>query len=182
MRRLRRFGALGSWSRRLLLASAVLSTGFGLALWRGGPRLTLVNSIRGSGLRVDYPASRGAGAAAVAIGAALLAATGSRAWIRVPCALLAGYAALAGVDLLTYRLEADAATLAARGAFGSTVLRWAQVRRVESGPSRVVVWGPDETQIRIDTADFMPEQRASLDRSIARRVREGQAGSRDEPR
>ena len=30
--------------------------------------------------------------------------------------------------------------------------------------------GPDETRIEVDTTDFRPEQRASLERTIARRI------------
>jgi hypothetical protein len=50
------------------------------------------------------------------------------------------------------------------------------VGRVSLGSHTVVVEG-DETTIRIDTADFTPDQQASLARSIARRVREAGTGS-----
>jgi hypothetical protein len=49
------------------------------------------------------------------------------------------------------------------------------VSRVEGGPSAITVVGADETRIEIDTTDFRPDQRASLERTIARRIKDSSA-------
>ena len=135
----------------------------------GPPRLTLTNA----GLSVEYPWFRGAGALAAALGAALLALTMRRVWPRVAAGAMAALAVAVGAHLLAYRLEADAAGLSARGLGGRRVVAWPAVSRVEGGPGAIVVVGADETRIEVDTTDFRAEQRASLERTIARRIREG---------
>lgn len=138
----------------------------------GPPRFTLLNAA----IVIDYPKLRGFAALGCALAFALVAATRARPALRFT--LLVGALLPAGVawHLLRYRLEAAQAGLTSRGAFRSTTLPWRAVGRVSLGSHTVVVEG-DETTIRIDTADFTPDQQASLARSIARRVREAGTGS-----
>jgi len=76
------------------------------------------------------------------------------------------------IHLSVYRVDADQAGLASRGLFGRTRIPWGEVAGVDGDAGQVVVTGKAQNKIRVDTADFRPDQRATLDRTIARRVRE----------
>jgi hypothetical protein len=153
-------GAAG-WAGALLLP---------LGLWLAAlqqPRFTWLNS----GVRIEYPpaaalwallAAAGASAAAVALGRR------ARPWL----ALVAAAALLYALQLNRYRVAIESAGIAERGVLGSRMLAWKDVGRVESGTRRVVVWGRDEQQVRIDAAAFAGEDRARLDRTLSRRIRE----------
>jgi hypothetical protein len=160
---------------------AVLALGAGLAVAgavasRGAPRLTLVNT----GIRVEYPRWPAAAGLAIAAGAAIASAAAPRRWLGVALGVAALLAASATAGRLRYRLEAGPQTLAARGLLGETSVPWKDVSRVEDGPEILVVWGAGDTQIRITTTDYLPDQRATLERTIARRVAEN-APSASEP-
>ncbi len=76
------------------------------------------------------------------------------------------------IHLVRYRVDADQTALAARGLLGGTQIPWGEVAGVDGDASQVVVTGKAQNKIRVDTTDFRPDQRATLDRTIARRVRE----------
>ena len=153
--------------RSALLGAGLAALAVGLALAFGAPRITLVNA----GLWIEYPWPQGAGTLAAATGLGLIAACLSLRWARTVLAIGSGIVFLVGVDRLAYRLEADDQGLASRGWLGAVVVPWAEVTRVESGPAVIVVWGAGDNQVRVDTSDFEPQQRATLDRTIARRVK-----------
>jgi hypothetical protein len=155
--------------RLLLVGSGVLAIAGGAWASFGSPRITLVNA----GLLIEYPWRQGAGGLAAALGLALVALAVPVRWARITTAVLALGAAVLGLDRLTYRLQADDRGLVSRNWLGPTVVSWADVTRVQSGPEVVVVWGNGDAQVRVDTSHFEPQQRASLDRTISRRVREG---------
>jgi hypothetical protein len=156
--------------RRFLLGASVALVAIGAFLSTGPPRLVLLNAA----LRLQYPWTRGCGALLAGAGALLLTAVLSRLALR----LIAGVAAIAAfavaLHLFRYRLEATAAGLVSRGAIGTTAIGWKEIRSVDRGPDLILVSGPGEARIRVDTTDFGPEQRASLERTIARHV--GEAG------
>jgi hypothetical protein len=85
---------------------------------------------------------------------------------------LAALSVLVASHLALYRVDADQSGLASRGLLGGTRIPWGEVEGVDGDAGLVVVTGKDRRQIKMDTADFRPEQRATLDRTIARRVRE----------
>ena len=115
------------------------------------------------------------GALAAAAGAALLAAASPHRWSRLIFHALAALSALVAIHLTVYRVDADQSGLASRGLLGRTRIPWGEVAGVDGDAGLVVVTGRDKRRIRVDTADFRPEQRATLDRTIARRVRESSA-------
>ncbi len=158
-----------SGRRKRVAAVALILLGAIVSM--GPPRLTLTNA----GLSVEYPWFRGVGALAAALGAALLALAVRRRWPRIAAGVLAALGLAVGAHLLAYRLEADAAGLSSRGLAGRQVVAWPAISRVEGGPGALVVIGADETRIEVDTTDFRPEQRASLERTIARRIHDGAA-------
>jgi hypothetical protein len=153
-------------SRRIVASVVLIVTGAILSM--GQPRFTLTNA----GLNVEYPWFRGAGALLAALGAALLALVLRRRWARIAAGALAVLGAVVGAHLLAYRVEADAAGLSSRGVGWRHAVAWSAVSRVEGGPGAIVIVGTDETRIEVDTTDFAPEQRASLERTIARRIKE----------
>ena len=152
------------WLARGIAFATVLAGGW---LSVGAPHLTLLNS----GLQVAYPWARGGGALLGAIGVVGLALTAQRLWFRAALAVLAVAAAGNGLYLLRYRLDTDGAGVTARGLWGTRRLAWSELTQVETGPGLVVLRaGPNA--LRLDVTDFRPEDRATLDRTIARRVRE----------
>lgn len=138
----------------------------------GPPRFTLLNTA----IVIAYPWTRGAAALGCAVAFALFAVTLSRPALRALLLLVALLPVAVGWHLLLYRLEAAQRGLTSRGALGSTTLPWNEIRSVSLGSGAVVVQGESAT-IRIDTADFSPDQRGALERSVARRVREAGSGS-----
>jgi hypothetical protein len=130
------------------------------------PRLTLLNAA----LRIDY----GWAVGVAALGAALLlgaaAALAPRRWATV--GLVAAAAVIAGVGSarLRYRLEIQPDGLDSRELTGSTLVPWGEVTHVDRGTEALVIWGRGETQIRVDTASFEGDQRAALERALARRI------------
>jgi len=156
--------------KRRIVAGAVLVVAGAIAS-AGPPRLTLTNA----GLSVEYPWFRGAGALVAAAGAALLASAFRKRWPRVAAGALAALGLAVATHLLAYRLEADAAGISSQGIGARRTVAWPAVSRVEGGPGAIVVVGADQTRIEIDTTDFRPEQRASLERTIARRIKDSSA-------
>jgi hypothetical protein len=130
------------------------------------PRLTLLNAA----LRIDY----GWAVGGAALGAALLlgaaAALAPPRWATV--GLVAAAAVIAGVGSarLRYRLEIQPDGLNSRELTGSTLVPWGEVTHVDRGTEALVIWGRGETQIRVDTASFEGDQRAALERALARRI------------
>ena len=149
----------------LAAAFAVLLAGLWFAF--GPPRAVWLNT----GLRIDYPWSRGAAALAAALGAAGLAALATPRVLRLLATVAAGVAALAGATLLFYRLEALDEGLVERRLLGTTRLAWSEIASVSPQSDALIVTGRS-LEIRIDTGPLPPELRASLERTIARRVRE----------
>ena len=137
------------------------------------PRLTLLNAA----LRIDY----GWVVGAAALGAALLlvaaAALAPRRWARA--ALVGGAVVVAGVGSarLRYRLDVQPDGLNSRELTGSTLVPWGEVTHVDRGTEALVIWGRGETQIRVDTASFEGDQRAALERALARRIIESTKAS-----
>jgi hypothetical protein len=141
-----------------------------LSLWFAAaqrPRFTWLNN----GVRIEYPPAALAWALLAAVGASAAAAAlarRARPWLSLVAVLALGYA----LGLARYRVAIEDAGIGERGLLGSRTFAWKDVSRVESGSRRVVVWGRDEEQIRIDASGFAGEDRARLDRTLSRRVRE----------
>ena len=138
---------------------------------QGPPRLTLLNA----GLTVQHPWRHPVGALIAAGGATLLAAASPRRWSRLIFHALAALSLVVAIHLLAYRVDADAAGLSSRALLGRTRIPWGDVAGVDGAAGLVVVTGRNQNKIRVDTTDFRPDQRATLDRTIARRVRESSA-------
>ena len=135
----------------------------------GAPRLTLLNT----DVHVAYPWYRPGAALLAALAAAGAAAMVRRPWARALTAVFALAALLAAAHLLLYRVRAGADGLEARSLLGAERLAWSSVARVETAPGLLLVTGTDGRKVRVDTTDFRAEDRATLDRTIARRLKSG---------
>jgi hypothetical protein len=135
----------------------------------GAPRLTLLNA----DLHIAYPWPRGAAALAAAAAAGGIAVILRRRAARLAAGAFALAAALAAAHLLLYRVRAGADALEARGLLGVDRLAWASITEVRTGPGLLLVSGSGGQRLRVDTTDFRAEDRATLDRTIARRLRGG---------
>lgn len=153
----------------LLLAVAVLGTVLAL----GTPRFTWLSS----GLRIDHPWPRGVAALAGSLGLVVLAWATPRTAARLVLAFLASGLLVLGLDRLAWRVDASDASLARRSLLGSQNVRWNDVAHVQLTDSAIVVTARDATRLGIGTARFHPDDRARLERTIARRVREASAAA-----
>jgi hypothetical protein len=146
----------------------IASTVAGGLLSVGAPRLVFVNA----GLQIEYPASRGIAALVAMAGVALIAAALPKLGLRLLACVAALGVSFVALHLLLYRLEATDAGLLSRGVLGTRAIAWREVLGVDRGGDQLIVTGRNEAEIRIDTTDFEPDQRATLERTIARRVHE----------
>jgi hypothetical protein len=153
--------------RRWLIAAGAALIVAGGFLSVGAPRTVLLNE----SLRIEYPWIRSLGAFAAAAGAAFVAAVLSPLAFRLVAGVLSLAALVVSLHLFRYRLDATDAGLVSRGVLGTTAIAWKDVSNVDQGPDLTLVTSADE-RIRVDTTDFSPDQRATLERAIARHVRE----------
>jgi hypothetical protein len=153
--------------RRWLIAAGAALIVAGGFLSVGAPRTVLLNE----SLRIEYPWIRGLAALAAAAGAAFVAAVLSALTFRLVAGVLSLAALLVSLHLFRYRLDATDAGLVSRGVLGTTAIAWKDVSNVDQGPDLTLVTSADES-IRVDTTDFSPDQQATLERAIARHVRE----------
>lgn len=130
-------------------------------------RITLVNTT----LRIDDSWMRAAGLGLAAVAALLLAVAlsgrrGHRLMLGACAAVLAVLAAGAGTQWLEARPDA----LAVGRYFSRTTVPWADVSRVEARQDGVTVWAASGSAIDFDARRLSGDQRAVLDRTLARRV------------
>jgi hypothetical protein len=154
-------------TRILLIVAALLAAAAGATGIFVPPRVTLINTA----LRIDHPWPVPAGWAAIAAAPVLLALAVRARLGRVALGLAAAILLVQAWHVAVYRLEAGASALEEKQALARLSIPWNEVRQVDSRPQEIAVWGPS-TQILIDTARFSPEERAMLDRTIARHLRE----------
>ena len=157
--------------RHVLLALAALAVVLlGLFGVGGAPRVTLSNS----GLGIDYPTPRALAALVAAASAVGLALVLPRRALGVAAVVAAAAFSIFGLHRLVFRLEVGQGGLSLRDLRGSQRVAWRDVTRVEPQPQTLELLGRGGERLEIDTGDFTAEQRASLERTIARRVREAQ--------
>jgi Bacterial PH domain len=134
----------------------------------GAPRLVLVNA----GVHIEYPPRLGWSAMVAVLGLGLVAAALPRLALRLVAGAAAVGTLLVALHLLLYRLEATEAGLVSRGVLGTTAIAWRDIVALDRGGDLLLLTGKEHEEIRIDTTDFSQPQRASLQRTIARRVQE----------
>ena len=148
------------------VGATIFVVGLGYAFSRA-PRFVWLNS----GVHIAHLWPVWAAAVLAGLGAGL-AAWSLRGMARKAGLALAVLSLASALHLALYDVGAENAGLSERGLFGTTTLAWKDVSRVDSGTRWIFVWGKDESRVRVDAASFNPEDRARLDRTIARRVKE----------
>jgi hypothetical protein len=147
----------------LLLAGAA-------ALATAPMRIVLVNTT----LRIDDAWTRAASLAiaAVALFALAWALPPARRGLRIVLGLAGALTLVTAAAAATTWTEARERELAARRWFVLTTLPWSDVTRVDSWRDAIVVWSGAGGRIAIDVRRLDGDQRASLERTIARHVNE----------
>ena len=150
-------------------AAGLAAAALGLGLSLGPPRFTWANA----GLQVAHPPSQGlaalVGALALGLSVAGRRARGRCASAAWPSPRSSPPSAGSGSPGASTPLEAG---VVERRLTGTTRLPWGKIDRVDSRPAEIEVAGRDGTRLRIATGGFPPEDRARLERTISRRVRE----------
>jgi len=157
-------------SRTSLAAGAGLLLAAGSLPFLGAtPRFVFTND----GLTIDHRPAQALAAAALALGLWLLAAALRRRRAALYGLGALGLAAAAvALDLASFRLTVDGHFVERRALVEDERIAWSEVASVESGPAAVLVRGPAGRAIRIEARAMSGDDRATLDRTIARRVRE----------
>ena len=154
--------------RVVTIAGAVAAAAFACA----PPRVLWQNA----GPSIEYPQTAGAGALVGALALAGLARSASRGRWRALALVPAGILVLWSCDLFAYRLSATDLGLAQRDLTGSPSVAWNDVTGVELESHHITVHGRNAT-LRIPTRRISPEDRARLERTISRQVREATPGA-----
>jgi hypothetical protein len=156
-------------SRRVAtVAAAVVAAAGAVLVFLASPRLTVLNE----GFRLEYGWMAVAGAAVAAVGAIGLAAVVRPTPARAACALLAVVAVVLGVQRGAWQVGADRTSISARTLTDTSRIAWTEVRQVHSDPEALQVNGFGDTRIRIGISGLRPHDRATLERTISRRVQE----------
>jgi hypothetical protein len=140
----------------------------GGASLRGLPRLTLANT----GMRIDHSATTVLLALLAAGGAAVLAYALRARPLRLGASLLAAAFLLVALDLWAYRIDIDDRGLSARLPLSSRHLEWRDVTKVDAEADHLTLLSQKGESLSVTTRALSPEQRASLERAIARRLRD----------
>lgn len=157
-------------ARRLPLAASLLVSALCLLASRGPLRLTWTNE----GVSAAFPWHTLALAAVAALGVVPALVLVSRPAGRLILGLAAlGLAARAG-DRAAYHLEAAATGLSQRTLLGSSALDWSQVSQVAGSARAILVRDKAGAVIEIPVSLVRPEDRATLERTLSRRIRESQ--------
>jgi hypothetical protein len=151
----------------VVAAAACAATGFVL-VFLAAPRLTVLNE----GFRLDYGWTALLGAALAAVGAIALAAGVRKLPARGMAAFLAVVAVVLGVRRGAWHVGADGTALTARTLTESSRIAWPEVRQVHSDTEALQVTGFGDAAIRIGISGMRPHDRATLERTISRRVQE----------
>lgn len=127
-----------------------------------------------AGPSIQYPLVAWVGALAAALALAGLSISLPKGRSRAVALVLAGALALWSGHLLAYRLNATERGLTQRSLAGSSAVAWREVTGVELEASHIRVHGPNGT-LEISSQRIAPEDRARLERTISREVREAAA-------
>jgi hypothetical protein len=155
--------------RRVLAVAAVVAAVAGAVLtFLTAPHLTVLNE----GFRLEYGWTAIVATALAAVGAIGLAAVLRPVAARAGCALLAVAAVVMGIQRGAWQVGADRAALSARSLTDTSRIAWSEVRQAHSDTETLHVTGPGEAAIRIRLSALRPHDRATLERTISRRVQE----------
>jgi hypothetical protein len=155
-------------SRRALLAALALAAlALGLALaFTAAPRLTLTNT----GLVFAQARAASLGAFLAAGGALALAVHGRSRGLRSVAAILALGLVGLGAQRALFRVEVGPDRLSVRGLLGVRSVGWTEIARVLTPVGELILEDRSGAVVRVSTGSLLPEQKASLERAVARHV------------
>ena len=153
--------------RNAIVAGALVVAAVALYLSLGPPRVLWLNA----GLTLAYDGTKGLAALVAAAAVAALAFLTPRRAGRVAALVAASGLLVFGVHRLVYRVDAAADAIAARNILGTTRIPWKAVTRIDATPGHLTAVA-DGAAIRIGTASLSADERAALERTVARRLRE----------
>jgi len=151
-----------------MAAAAIAAVGGFALLLATAPRLTVLNE----GFRLEYGWVPLLGAALAAVGAIALAAVVRTLPARGMAAFLAVIAVVLGVRALRAVRSAPTCHVPRRTLTETSRIAWPEVRQVHSDTEALQVTGFGDTAIRIGISGLRPHDRATLERTISRRVQE----------
>jgi hypothetical protein len=157
----------------LVLAAVVAAVAFYFSL--GPPRVLWLNT----GLTLAYEGKKGASALIAAVAITAMAFVERKRAARVGALLAAAGLAVFGAHLLVYRVDAVDDALSKRTILGTTRIPWKAVTRVDATAGHFTAVS-DGAAIRIGTATLTADERAALERTAARRLREADGSARTE--
>jgi len=150
------------------IAAAVAALGGAALVFLAAPRLTVLNE----GFRLEYGWTVLAGAALAAVGAIGLATILRPVGARAGCALLAVAAVVVGVQRGAWQVGADRTAISTRSLTDASRIAWSEVRQAHSDTETLHVSGAGSAAIDIRLSTLRPHDRATLERTISRRVQE----------
>jgi hypothetical protein len=154
----------------LALAALVAVLAFYVSL--GPPRVLWLNA----GLEIAHEWTHGAAALVAAAAVAAMAAAVHRRPPQVLALVAAVSLAVFGAQRFAYRVDAVQDALSLRTILGTTRIPWTAVTRMDAAPGHLTAVS-NGGAIRIATAGLSSDERAALERTVARRIREAD-GSR----
>jgi len=149
----------------LALAAAIAAAAFYASL--GPPRVLWLNA----GLEIAHEWTHGAAALLAAAAAVGMAASLRNRAGQVLALLGAVALGIFGAHRLAYRVDAVQDALSLRTILGTTRIPWTAVTRMDAGPEYLTAVA-DGAAIRIGTASLSAEEKAALERTVARRMKE----------
>jgi len=152
----------------ILIASGALTI-VGITMFLAvSPRLTLFNSA----IRLAYPFFAGTTVALCALGLAALAFLRLPLVARLALTCAALLLILAGVERLTYRIEADPDGMRITTVTGRVAFPWRDLTAAETTGEELRLSRADGSRTTISLAELSPQQRVAVTRTIERRVSE----------
>jgi len=157
----------------LAAAAVVVAVAFYVAL--GPPRLVWLNA----GLEIAHEWTHGAAAVLAAAAAAGMSAALRNRAAQVVAVVSAAALGVFAAQRITYRVDAVQDAISLRTILGTTRIAWSDVTRMDAAPTHLTAVSTTGA-IRIGTAGLSADEKAALERTVARRMREAD-GSRSRP-
>ncbi len=157
--------------KALLIALVLVTAATGAHILRK-PRLSLDNQ----GLVLAYPPAMAAAPSLCAVGLLALALLPGAGRARLVCGALALAVGTLAAHSWRFRIVAAKEELVVSGVLSTERVGWKGVTRVTQSPSSLVVTRVAGRPLTVTTSGLTPQQRDTLERSVARRLREAGAG------
>jgi hypothetical protein len=158
--------------RSAVIAGALLVAAVAVYFSLGPPRVLWLNA----GLTLAYDWTKGVSALVAAALVATVAFLAPLRAARVAALVAACGLMVFGVGRLLYRVDVVADAIAVRNVLGTTRIPWKVVTRIDAVPGHLTAV-TEGAAIRIGTASLSADERAALERTVSRRLREAEGSA-----